>query len=1271
MGKLFCDVSVGSSPVQRLLGRGRLYFFVLLCLCLGSAAAHAQNVGSVFGSVADSTGAMIPGATATLTEPDHGFTRTVTSNSTGAYLFSDIPVGTYTLKVEAPKFQTSVDEGIIVEANQSVKMDIRMSVGAASTDVTVTTEGSTVDVRSATLSTMIDNKLVEDLPINGENVVALAALLPGVTNVNAPTTETNERGGPTYTVSGSRNTQNLMLFDGLMWNNLFYNTGISYPPHEALQEISVLLNNYTAQYGRNSGSIFNVLTRSGTNSFHGTVWEYLHNTHLDTADYFVKQTYPHPEEDRQNQIGMTLGGPILRDKLFFFFSVQELFAHKQAIGTVQPYSNNMLGYENDGVTPYPCANSGPFAGKNCADFSAYENASNNTTLYDNAAEAVPVQKTPSLPKITNPLEGTTISGQDPINNAWLQAGNTGQSPCVTDLNAASSFESGVYNASPPLPTSANPTPAGYNSLNFYPSGTAMPFYQIPTECFNPAMLAIIKRYLPTGLQTGTTSAGAPLYTATTFAPLPQQDLNLLARVDYNLNHAHTIDARFDLISANDHTSAGVNSQAQGVPTYEVLYNQAFSKYGNIGETWVITPNLLNVARAGYKRYENVRTPQDHHTLADYGGNFNMNDPIPAMPAINFNVFTLGSTSQGYADVVNENIELKDDLSWTHGNHNVTLGMDFLRLQYLNKNMYPGSIGFSTTYTSVPLADALFGLVNSMTAQSETIQGGVQHDLFGYIQDNWRILPKLTLNLGVRYELPFQWYQPKGYSETFRPGFQSTVFPGAPGGLAFVGDKGVLNSLVPTDFNGIAPRVGFAYDIFGTGRFVVRGGFGVFFDAINADVVGEGEPFLYQNTTNTPDGGFSVPLCNTFPCAGTGSAGNIVTIPNGYNKANPLFAPPYTAFFPDPNFRTPYVMATNFGFEWDLKRSGVLDINYVGKFGRKSTVPIDLNPAIMNPLAVCQSGTGALYPISIYCPAPYGNATNKGGSYLQRVRYQTFNYGGQGLEDFASIGGSSYNGVQAQYRKRVRNGLAILATYTYSRSLDIDTNGQSTTNVIPDVFNVKTEWGPSDTNATHILNMGWVWNLPKFRTADAFVKDVANGWIFSGIYQLRTGYPVNMTVNTDVALTDEPHQRPVIVPGQNPNLNSARHRVDKIHQYYNINAFGYATQGTYSTMGRNAFTGPAFSLPTFGVGREFLTPRIRDGSHLLLRAEAFNVFNTVNLAPPQNNFSCASQTTNAPGQAINSCATINTTFDQITSDVSTNSTYLSGGRVMQISLTLFY
>src|SRR6185437_7068689 len=190
----------------------------------------------------------------------------------------------------------------------------------------------------------------------------------------------------------------------------------------------------------------------------------------------------------------------------------------------QPFNNNMLGYQDDGTTPFPCANPGPFAGKQCADFNEYMYSSNNTALKGSNS---------SIPKITNPLQATAGSiAQDQIQNAWLQAGNpnTTQSPCIADLNNAQSWEGANYLSSPPA---TGPTA---NNLNYYPSSTGMPFDQIPVECFNPVMQQIIKTYVPTGIHTGTAASGGKLYSATRFAPLPQQDLNLLARVDYNLSH---------------------------------------------------------------------------------------------------------------------------------------------------------------------------------------------------------------------------------------------------------------------------------------------------------------------------------------------------------------------------------------------------------------------------------------------------------------------------------------------------------------------------------------------------------------------------------------------------------------------------------------------------------------------------------------------------------------------------------------------------------------
>ena len=313
--------------------RTSLALVAVTCLFAGGKAAHAQNTGSVFGSVQDPSGAVVAKATVTIVDSAHGVTRTATSNGSGEFIINQLPVGDYIMTIAAPSFETSVTTDIHVDANANVKELIKLLSGAATDTVTVEdTSGSTIDAKSATLGTLIDQKLIEDLPIDGHNVVALSALLPGVVDVNAPATFTGDTKGPTYSASGSRNTQNLMLFDGLMWNNLFYNTGINYPTPNALQEVSVQLNNYKAQYGRNAGSVFNVITKRGTNQIHGAVWDYLQNQYFNASDYISKVN----PKDNINQFGFTVGGPILRDKLYYFGAYQQLIGRLQTTGTWRP-----------------------------------------------------------------------------------------------------------------------------------------------------------------------------------------------------------------------------------------------------------------------------------------------------------------------------------------------------------------------------------------------------------------------------------------------------------------------------------------------------------------------------------------------------------------------------------------------------------------------------------------------------------------------------------------------------------------------------------------------------------------------------------------------------------------------------------------------------------------------------------------------------------------------------------------------------------------------
>jgi len=1154
----------------------------MLLAVLAAGAAHAQNSGSIFGNVTDKSGALVVNATVTAADTEHGVTRSTKTNASGEYSIGNLPVGEYILTVAAPTFETEVVTGIKVDANANIKEITQLSPGAENLTETVTdTTGSTLDAKSATLGTLIDQRLIEDLPIDGHNVVALSALLPGVVNVNAPATFTSDTGGPTYSASGARNTQNLLLFDGLMWNNLFYNTGVNFPSPNALQEVSVLLNNFKAQYGRNAGSVFNVLTKRGSNLIHGSAWDYIQNQFFNAADYITKVN----PKDNQNQFGFTVGGPVFRDKLYYFTAYQQLIGRLQTTGSAQTPGNPERGLETDNKTALPCTNPGPFVGMQCASFL-------------NDVGTTQVKGVTTVARLINPIDVNTTGGvtsdttNSDYNTAWAQAGGTGTSPCLALLNAAQNYAA---------------------SFPYYGQGiqmTFMPNAEIPIQCLNPVMMNVISKVVP--LPNPATGF------AVTESPAPTGDKNALIRMDYTLNGTMQFDARYNFFASTSDSPPGVNSQSVGVATYGLVSARAVSNFGNVGFQWVMSPTLLNNVRVGYHRFETKQFPDVHETLSNFGGNF-YEPGIPSLPAINFNSFSLGSTSDGYQDHINEDVEVTDSLSWTKGNHNFQFGFSFLRLQYLTRSQYSGQESYSNTFTAVGIADAEAGLLNSVSAQNELFQGGIQHNVFSWLQDDWRATSRLTLNLGLRYELPFQWFQPQGQAATFIPGIQSTVFPNAPAGLAFPGDHGVLASLVPTDFHGVAPRFGFAYDATGTGKLLIRGGYGIFFDAVNANVIGVGQPFHYIFSYTGPPGGGSVPLATFGVDANGNPNGTVLQIPVGYNPQHPEFIKPYSIFYPDANFRTPYVQAINFGFQYHVPHAGVLDTNYVGKLARKLTIPLDLNPAIYD----CSGGAYAADPTR-YCT----NASNSSTSEQARVRYAPFNYGGQGIVDILSVGTSNYNALQVQYTQRGGRYLTVFGSYTYSRALDWQTNGQTTANSVPDVFNLNSDYGPSDSNAKHNLTMGWVTRFPKVTGGNVIVRSVLNNWIYSGQYLAHTGTPINVTQNGDQALDGEPNQRAALVPGIPLTLPSNRHRSDKVAEWFNREAFTYAAVGTFSTLSRNALTGPAYIMTNMTVGRDFPLASLREGMRLNIRGEAYNVFNTPNLANPNAAFSCS--TTNVEG-----------------------------------------
>jgi len=1059
---------VHRGPVERVL-----WILAAIVLLISTGTAHAQDItGGIGGTVRDTAGAVVAGATVTAVSTERGLRRVVTSNGKGEFELPQLPVGTFSLTITAPTFEIYQELNIEVDASVVTNVDATMVPGKASATVTVTSQDTGIDAQSPTIGTLIDHTSVQELPIDGNNIVNLALLLPGVNAVNAPASFTNDRQGPTYSASGARSAQNLYLFDGIIYNNLFRNTGNTYPPREAIDQIQILINNYGAEYGRNAGSIFSAVTKSGTNVFHGQFWEVAENTAFNADNYLSGKL---ANKLIQNQFGATFGGPIIKDKIFFFATYQGFRLAESSSTSTKVFST--------------------------AEFS---NATTNSTF-----------------------PGATTAATE-----------------IYDPNTNLQFPGNV----------------------------------IPYTRFDPTAVNMINAF---GLAT-------PSGTVISIATTPQ-DYNLgMIRGDY-IRGRNTFDARYYQIDPTQITTSG------NIYSYDGQSVSAPSLLAEVTGTTVITSNLLNVARIGYRRSSSLTTPDDTRTLSTFGGNL----PIfgaPTLPVLALtSQFTLSNSSNALTNIVNENVELNDSATWSRGNHNFKFGGNYLRLQYaeITSANTQGDFTFSGTATAhvttsggvtttsggSSLADFLLGQVSTLTVASPVLtQGGIQHEFFFYAEDQWRARANLTIDYGIRYELPFNWYNPKNYWGTFKQGVQSKVIPNAPAGLLFPGDPGVSRGIVPTDSNNIAPRVGFSWDPFKKGTFVVRGGYGIFFDAINSDIIqDQNQPYQYDFT-------YSNVSSFTNPLKGQ------PTVPTTVNLTNPQFVGLPSISFPDPNLRSPYVSQANIGFQAQLPSRVFTELDYVGRFSRKLFIPYTYNP-------------------SLYAPGAINSGPNSNVD--QRRIIQGFGV----LNDLATIGTANYNALQFRLTRRQRN-LTVNVTYAYSRSIDTGSVYNTESGYLPHPYDISLDYGPSDFNSTQSGTIAWVMNLPTFQGRKLLIREVLGGWLYSGIYNVYSGLPLNIVLGADDAYSTTPNQRPNVIGNQ--NLPLGRGRRAEIAQYFNAAAFVAPTIGTYGNTKRNSVIGPAQIINDMAVSKSFHVPVKREGVLLQYRCEALGTFNTPNLKPPTGN-----------------------------------------------------
>jgi outer membrane receptor protein involved in Fe transport len=1025
---------------------------LLALVLLGVVALHAQGNGTIHGTVVDPTGSATPDAKVVALLEERGTVREITASREGDYIFPSLPVGTYTITVQAQGFKMFRRSGVTLTTEQNVRIDVQLEVGNVSESVTVSAEAPLVDSRSSVIGTLIDSRRVTDLPLNGRNIIGLAALLPGATGIAAPQTFTGDRSGPTLNISGSRGNQNLFLFDGQQFNAVFRNTGLNYPPPDALQEVKVLTNSFSAEYGRNAGSVFQVVTRSGSNEIHGSLWEFLRNHKLNARNFFAPSTIP---QLIQNQFGAAAGGPIKKNKLFLFGSYEGLRVRPASLG----------------ASSFPLTEA-----ERRGDFSA---------------SAAPVR--------------------DPNNSNQPFPGN-----------------------------------------------------QIPLSRFDTVARNLLD---PSQMPLPNASGGQLI---TTF-PTPADNSQYLFRVDWNIGR-HVVDGRYNLNKAYDRSSAG------NVPEYLPLDRSANVNSVTIGDTWSVRPALLNQARISFNRFSSVYTNLNPTALSDLGGIFPLFGPkIPPNVAITGRV-TLGDSSSVDAIAVNQAWQLNEIMTWTRQRHTIKGGYELLKLRYLNRSFSStmGSFTFNGQITGNAAADFVLGRATTMSVASPVLeQSGLQTNHYLFVQDDWRIHPRLTLNLGLRYELPLNWVHPADWWGTFRQGQRSSLIPNAPIGMVFPGDPGIPRGLFDTDRNNFAPRIGFAWDPFGNGRTAVRGAYGIFYDTINSDVIqNTSQPYRYTFTIPTP---YSL----SDPLRGQPA------IPLTIDLTNPRFVGLQEIFYPDPSLVSPYIQQFNLNVQREVVKDLVVQVAYVGKIGRKLLMGISTNPAVFAPGAtVANINDRRLIP-------GFGN-----------------------LQSISSRANSTYHAFQLEATKRLSRGFSVQGAYTWSKSLD-QASAIALGAAVPNVFDMRSQWGRSDFDARHVMALSWIWDLPAFTASPSAVRWIAGGWQVNGLLMMRTGQPVNILTGQDNALSSTPNQRPNIVG--NPNLSPGRSRSELVAAWFDRTAFANPATGTYGNFGRNVLDAPGNFNLNAGVFKSFPIP-LREGTRFEFRTEFFSLTNTPTFNNPNNSLS---------------------------------------------------
>jgi hypothetical protein len=1231
-------------PSRTSLGWSRT-LAVLGLIAVFTCHAWAQSTGGrIIGRVADPTGAVLSGVKVALVNEATGVGQETQTNSTGDYGFPQATVGTYRLEFDLAGFKKAVQRGVVLDLNQVITLNMIMQIGETKEIVEVTSEAPLVDTTSTQLGAVMDQRQVSTLPLNARDTYQLLQLQPGVQGVGGSDLFYGSNQSGAVSVNGGRGRSNNFNVNGGDGNDLFVNSPAIQPTPDSIAEFRVLSNTFDAEYGRNSGAVINVVTKSGTNQWHGSVYEFLRNQAFNAKGYLDLRR----ADDKQNQFGGTFGGHIKKDRTFFFASYE-------GRRVVHGISSDPV------VVPTAAERAGNFSG------------------------------TPFDPKA---VVGTQTFAD--ILNARCGAGATVGASYLTlfpnsviPTNCFDPAAVGILQSFVPCPN-ADPTCTNLANADSL-------FRAIPNEDSHENQFTVKidhrineKQSLSLYYYLNDSFDAQPFtrFQAATPNLLPGFGNNNATRSQQvNLSHTWTIntttvnEARFTYFR-----------EAQGTFLHPQRTNLVTDSCGSAAAAVCFTGTS--------------DTPGVIPTNSRIGITPKLGAAREGVPFITIGGgFTLGNNYEGELPQKGNTYQLSNNLTKIIGNHTTKFGVDYRNQRFLQTLYFDvsGDFTYSGGGLNDPIAtDAnrnqnlfpnyLLGLPDSYlqgSAQTEDIRG---NSIYLFAQDSWKIRSNVTLNYGLRWEFNQPIYDARGRYQTFRPGQATTTFPcqltagsqaslGYPDtncnpggsaaavfplGLVVPGDKGVPQGLTSSYYKSFAPRIGIAWDPWKNGKTTIRGGFGLFYNPIEQLVLEQfqGEP-PFGGSSLIAEGLFNTPFVSQ-----SGGTGNLTITPNPFNGV--LTPAPgtnidWSAFRPillfgelEPNLRAQYTSQYNLGIQRELGKDMVLSVGYVGSQGHRLLATKDLNFGNAQTCLDLQhisdlTGDGNLacgpffsdssftipageIPAGVTLHMPYGpqaTVTGPNAAPITLVGLRRYSSPlcnpltgngcpSDGVPVFSSIfaqdtiANSNYNSLQASLEKRFTHGLQFELAYTYSKSID---NASSFENILKPICD-RCNRSLSLFDARHRFVISYLWELPVPHYQGAKGK-VLNGWAVSGITSFQAGFPIRIQSSADAELE---YSFDFELPGK-PDLVAPFHTFDprkNNNYYFDPNSFVVPTQTAASTplqlLGnapRAICCGPGISNFDFSVQK--MIP-VGENKHFEFRSEFFNIFNHTQFLNPDGNIS---------------------------------------------------